>query len=304
MRVAVYLAAVPAKTKNQSKRDMLQAFVQGVRVVGDDVIIVDDVNQVVSCDVAVMQGWIGMKSAPHLVLRQRVIQQQHMAGNHVLVIDSNLFGFLDSTDRDKFLRYSLNGIFPTTGYYFNRDIDPSQWHYVKSVYGFQERDWTKSGSVILICLQRDGGWSMDGLSVMDWLSQILPKIAGITDRTVVIRPHPGSVRIVPAIRQRWPNIDISDSADLRDDLDRAWCTITYNSSPGVASLLWGVPAFVTDPAPARSQAWPEAQTDLALIADPPRPDRQQFYYRLAQCHFATGDLASGSPWQFMRGRLP
>ena len=304
MRVAVYLAAVPAKTKNQSKRDVLRAFAQGVSTAGDDVIIVDDVHQIETCDVAVMQGWVGMKSAPHLMLRQRVIQQQHMIGKHVLVIDSNLFGFLDTGDRDKFLRYSLNGIFPTTGYYFGRDIDPSQWHYVKSIYGFQEHEWNRSGSVILICLQRDGGWSMDGLSVMDWLSQILPRVAAVSERPVVIRPHPGSLRVVPDIKQRWPSIEISDVADLRIDLSRAWCTVTYNSSPGVASLLWGVPAFVTDPNPARSQAWPEAHTDLDLIEDPPRSDRQQLYHRLAQCHFATKDLATGRPWQFMRARLP
>lgn len=304
MKIAVYLGAVPAKTKNQAKRDLLRAFVVGARSAGDDVVESDDLQTVIDADIAVLQGWIGMKSAPHLNLRQRVIEHQQRQGKHTLVIDSNLFGFLDLNDRDRYLRYSLDGIFPTTGYYFDRDIDRSRWLEICKSYDFKERDWRCHGKYILICLQRQGGWSMDGFDVIDWLAQMLEKIRSVSARPIMVRPHPGSMKVLPEILRRWPQIAISDSADIRHDLDHAWCTVTYNSSPGVASLLWGVPAFVTDENYQRSQAWPEANTDLARIDDPVLNDRQKLYYRLAQCHFATADLQSGRPWRFMRDRLP
>lgn len=304
MKVAVYLAAVPAKAKNAHKRDLLSRFAQGVVAAGDSVELVDDPTCVVEADIAVIQGWVGMKSSPHLLLRQQVIDQQAGSKKHTLVIDSNLFGFLDINDRDRYLRYSLDGVFPTTGHYFYNQVDRSRWQEIKRSYGFRERDWTVSNPNVLICLQRDGGWSMDGLHVMSWLEQVIPIIKSVSARPIVIRPHPGSMKIVGDIRRRWPRMIISDQQALAQDLDQAWCTVTYNSSPGVASLLWGVPAFVTDTNPGRSQAWPEASNDIREIEQPLRPDRTQFYHRIAQCHFATTSLSDGQAWRFMRARLP
>lgn len=304
MKLAIYLSAVPSKTKNQSKRDLLRAFAGGAKVAGDDVRLIDDVNHIADADVAVIQGWIGMKQAAHLEQRRRVIETQSRHGRHTLAIDSNLFGFLQQDDRDRYLRYSLNGVFPTTGYYFNRDIDTARWQEIQRAYGFQERHWQISGDRVLVCLQRDGGWSMDGLSIMGWLEDIIPKIQQVTQRQIVIRPHPGSLQVIDRVKKRWPAIEISNLPSITQDLDRAWCTITYNSSPGVASLLWGVPVFVTDPQASRSQAWPLAGTDLSMIDQPQRPDRNEFYHRLAQCHFATQTLSDGHAWRFMRSRLP
>ena len=303
MKIAVYLSAVPGKAKNEFKRSLLTRFALGAKAAGDEVWLVDNVDTVIAADIAVLQGWIGMKNAPHLEQRRRVIKQQRTTGRHTLVIDSNLFGFLAPHDRDRFLRYSLDGIFPTTGYYFDRDIDTSRWQEITHSYGWVERDWQTTGQSVLICLQRDGGWSMDGLKVVDWLGQIIPQIQR-SGRPIIIRPHPGSLKTVPEVRRLWPQIEISELPDIRQDLDRAWSCVTYNSSPGVASLMWGVPAFVTDPVPQRSQIWPFACDDLSLIQDPPRPDRRALFERLAQCHFATDNLETGAAWQFMRARLP
>ena len=92
--------------------------------------------------------------------------------------------------------------------------------------------------------------------------------------------------------------------DLRHELDQAWATVTYNSSPGVASLLWGVPAFITDTEPKRSQAYGYASTDLTSIETPVKSDRQNLYTRLSQCHFTNAELENGKAWAFMRQRLP
>lgn len=304
MKLAVYLSAVPTKTKNEFKRDLLKKFASGAKTAGDDVYLVEDVNMIYPSDVAVLQGWIGMKTAPHLEQRKRVIDEQRKRNAHTLTIDSNLFGFLDPINRDRYLRYSLDGIFPTTGHYFDQAVDPTRWQEIKRSYAWQEREWKTNGSNILVCLQRDGGWSMDGFSVIEWLAQVLPQIQQSSTRPVLIRPHPGSLRVVPEIRRRWPALQVSESNDIRNDLDSAWCTITYNSSPAIASLLWGVPTFVTDPCPQRSQAYGYAHTDLRLIDNPLMPDRTPLYNKIAQCHFATANLETGDAWRFMRVRLP
>jgi hypothetical protein len=303
MQVAVYRAAVPAKSKNQFKRDMLTAFAQGVAAAGDAVSLVDQ-QHTVDADIAVVQGWVGMKTGAHLALRKQVIDQQRSQGRHVMIIDSNLFGFLEPGDFNRYLRYSLDGIFPTTGYYFDNNIDTSRWPHIAASYGFVERPWRQRGKKILVCLQRVGGWSMDGQEVLSWLGSTIATIRAYTDRPILIRAHPGSLSVMPAVQKQHPDIQISHSADLRHDFESTWATVTYNSSPGVASVLWGIPAFVTDPCPQRSQAWPWVNTNLVDIDNPNTPDRTEFYHKLAQCHWLTADLASGAAWRFFKDRLP
>ena len=303
MKVAVYLAGVPVKAKNEFKRELLTRFAYGAKLAGDEIYTVDDYT-VIDADIAVLQGWIGMKRAPHLKLREDVINYQRNNNKHTLVIDSNLFGFLEPNDFNRYLRYSLDGIFPTTGYYFDNKIDPARWESIKQRYNFVERPWKTDGKYILVCLQRDGGWSMDGLHVVKWFSTIVPEIQQYTDRPILVRGHPGSMKTLEEIRIRWPRVEISTLPDIRQDFDRAWATITYNSSPGVASLLWGVSSWITDFNLARSQAYQFAETNLSLLERPLRRDRTELYHRLSQCHFNMDELDSGLAWQFMRQRLP
>lgn len=303
MKVAIYLSGIPVKSKNEQKRQVLTDFGAGVLAAGDEVIFVDNYTTV-DCDLAVIQGWVNSKAGAHLRIRGDAIDRQLREGKHIVAIDSNLFGFLEPNDFNRYLRYSLDGIFPTTGDYFNHNIDPVRWQNIKQNYGFVERDWNRNGSNILICLQRHGGWSMGKTSVFDWLDTIIPKIRKNSDRPIIIRPHPGNLAVVPNIQLKWPNTRFSNETDIRSDLNNAWATVTYNSSPGVASLIWGVPVWVTDPDPNKSQAGPWAMTKLSKIEAPLYPDREAFYNQLSQCHFNSQELTSGMAWRFMRQRLP
>lgn len=304
MKVAIYLSGIPAKSKNEQKRRVLLDFAQGVESQGDQAVVVTD-YQTVDCDLAVIQGWVNSKEGAHLRMRSDAIDRQKHAGRHILVIDSNLFGFLAPEDFNRYLRYSLNGIFPTTGYYWHERMDLSRWDTIKVAYDWRERDWQTHGRNILICLQRDGGWSMGTTPVQRWLDLVVQDIRAVTGRPIVVRPHPGNVNILKTLQiPQVNNIHISQNTDIRNDLLKAHATVTYNSSPGVASLLWGVPVWVTDPDPAKSQAGAWANVDLSKIENPLMPDRSIFYHRLAQCHWNQAELLSGAAWRFMRDRLP
>lgn len=303
MKIVVYLSCVPRKTKHAAKQQLLMRFAEGVKKSNDHCEIITD-DRIVDSDIAVIQGWIGMKAGPHLALRNAVIEHQKRTNKHTLVIDSNLFGFLDIDDKDRYLRYSLNGIFPTTGYYFSNNIDGDRWQSIKDEYGFQEKDWRVDGKTILICLQRNHGWSMAQVSNQEWISQLIPKIRRYSSRPIVIREHPGDKGRASTLVINDNNWRISTQEDIREDLKETWCTITYNSSPGVASLLYGVPVIVTDPDPRRSQCFPFCDTDLSKIENPSLMDRKNFYDVISQCHFNREEIISGYAWKFMRNRLP
>ena len=145
---------------------------------------------------------------------------------------------------------------------------------------------------------------MDGQNVLSWLHATVNCLRRYTDLPLVVRGHPGNMNALTEIKSQITGVTISTESDLRRDLDASWATVTYNSSPGVASVLWGVPTFVTDSNPQRSQAWPVVNTDLSRIMSPTMPDRESFYHRLAQCHWNTGQLSSGAAWRFFKDRLP
>ena len=128
MRVVAYMSAVPASKKNNNKRDILTKFIEGVNIVGDKGVVHTGFN-LVPADVAFIQGWTHEhgKSAPHLCLRQQVIDIQRKTHKRILVADSNLFNYKQKNHPANYLRYSFDGVFPTTGNYFDLQTDPARW---------------------------------------------------------------------------------------------------------------------------------------------------------------------------------
>jgi len=177
IKVVGYLSGIPPGVKNQHKRDIILRFIDGVKKSGDDGISHNDRN-IIPADIAFIQGWAhdGSDNSPHLNVRKQVIQQQKISKKHTLVVDSNLFNYVDGNQNKSYLRYSFDGVFPTTGNYFCDDIDPSRWKQISRDQGISLKDWRHSGEHILICTQRPGGWSMKGLEVNQWLNQTIAEI--------------------------------------------------------------------------------------------------------------------------------
>jgi len=299
--VITYLAGVPSKNKKPEKTRVLELFAQGVNRVGDRGIASTKPTWEPS-DVGVIQGFVHADSpeSPHLRLRKSVVDNQIRIGKKALIIDSNLFLYSDANNPHKYLRYSLNGVFPTTGEYFWDNPDPSRWNQIAKHTGITVKDWNNKGSHILICLQRNGGWSMGGLDVMQWCHNTINTLRQFTDRKIVVRAHPGDKRAAQYLKLNLANVKISTSPRLQDELNKTWATITYNSSPGVASAIEGVPVFVTDPNPQASQAYDVANTNLAQIESPKTFDRTQWLNKLAMCHWNFEEVGSGKAWIHMR----
>lgn len=296
MKIAIYLAAVP-KNKNEIKLAVLRRFGQGVQAIGDQVEFITD-YKLVKSDVAVMQGFVhNDTTSAHLKLRKDILDNNE----NTVVIDSNLFQFANPALQNFYLRYSLNGIFPTTGFYFDNSIDESRWISISNRLNIPLQPYRSSGGHILICLQRVDGWSMCGADVQHWLDNTVRIIRKFTNRPIIVRKHPGDKRQKDL---KFSNLyHVSTNPDINTDLNNCWATITYNSSPGIASLIRGVPVFVTDPNPQQSQTWPLCNTDLSKIENPDMPDRTTWINKISQSHWNDQEVESGQAWKFMRDRL-
>jgi hypothetical protein len=300
--VRIYYAGIPARNTKPEKRNVLKNFHIGVPTGQSSEI---ETMSWAPSDLAVMQGWVHADSgnAPHLVFRKTIIESQKRIGKHTLAIDSNLFLYRDTKNINSYLRFSLDGVFPTSGNYFTDNVDPGRWQQIKKDIGFDLQPWRSNGNHILICLQRNGGWSMGGLDVIKWCNQTILELKRYTDRPIVVRAHPGDKKVRQYLKLSHPNVSISNKEDILDDFSNAWATITYNSSPGVASAIEGVPVFVTDPNSRHSQALEVCNLNLSMIETPLMPDRQKWIEKISMSHFNFNDLKAGHAWDIIKDYL-
>jgi hypothetical protein len=297
--VVAYLAGVPSAHKSPHKIEVLQRFIAGVNAAGDRG-IAHTGNTIIPADVAVIQGWVhdGSPNSPHLMLRKNASANRQ--NNHTIIVDSNLFNYKDKNHPIHYSRYSMDGVFPTTGNYFWDAPDPSRWQQISRDLGIQLKDWRINGNHILICTQRNGGWSMKGLNVSQWLEKTVDEIKKYSNRPIVVRGHPGDKSAATYLKSKPGKYTVSTNDHILQDFANAWAVVTYNSTPGVAASIEGIPAFVTDPVPQTSQAYAVSNYTLSNIENPELKDRQQWIEKLSMCHWKFEELSNGSAWHHMR----
>lgn len=153
--------------------------------------------------------------------------------------------------------------------------------------------WRESGSNILVAVQRTDSEQWQSQS-KNWLENTIVTLRQHTQRPIIIRPHPRQVLTETygcqiQQPQRLPNT--YDDFNFLDSLDDIWAVVNCNSGPGVQATISGIPAFVgTD-----SLASPVANTNLADIENPVRPDRTGWLVNLAHTEWTIDELSSGYP---------
>jgi hypothetical protein len=297
--VVAYLSGVPSSHKNPHKIEALKRFVQGVSSLGDNGIAHSGSN-IIHADVGVIQGWVheGSPNSSHLKIRKTVAENKF--NKHTIIIDSNLFNYKDKDHPTRYLRYSMDGVFPTTGNYFWDEIDPRRWLQISQQLGLTLKDWRTQGNHILICTQRNGGWSMKGFPVTSWLDKVVLEIKKYSDRPIIVRGHPGDKQASRYLRDKPGYYTISKNPSILDDLKNSWAMVNYNSTPAVAASIEGIPAFITDPEPRTSQAYDVANLDLSRIESPELKDRQKWIEKISMCHWNFKELTTGECWIHLR----
>lgn len=314
LKVTSYLATLPtAKTpeaviKNTDKNNTLRFFAQGVTAAGDQG-HVETAMVWQPSDVAVILGWVheGSKDSKHLQFRRQILENQTRTGGRTVIADSNLFLYRNTKNPGYWLRYSYDGVFPNTGEYCDTQPDPRRWQDIQQYLGIEVKPWRSRGNHLLLCLQRDGGWSMGQQNVVDWAMTSIDQIRRFSNRPIRIRPHPGDKRAQKycfrlmklCAGRNIAGISMShETASLVQDLENCWAVINHNSSPAVAAAIEGIPVFVLDPE--RSQAKEVANTDLSQLENPKLFERQPWLERISQFHWSHQQLIEGVCWQHMR----
>ena len=151
LTAVAYYGGIPPNNNKPEKPLILDNFIKGVNASGDTGIAHQGMNTI-TCDVALIQGFVHEhgKSAPHLQLRKNAIDLQKANNKRSLIVDSNLFLYADPDNTKTYLRYSFDGVFPTTGFYFDKEVDPHRWQNISSKIGISLKPYRQSGNYILV----------------------------------------------------------------------------------------------------------------------------------------------------------
>jgi hypothetical protein len=252
------------------------AFEQGLRICG-----IQSNNHDLDADVAVIWSHLWSGRMRH---NQDVWKIFRNSGRDVIVLEVGML------QRGRTWKMGLNGVNRRAWFGQNSQANRAQ------TLGLNLQPW-QQGKNIVIAVQRGDSEQWTGLpETKTWVEQTVAKIKSVTDRPIVVRPHPRQ-RITNiagvSIRNPRPLINTYDSFDFDTDLANAWCVINENSGPGCQSVIAGVPAFVgTD-----SLAAPVANLDLSNIEKPWMPDRTAWLEDIAHTEWTTEEIASGLPVQ-------
>ena len=292
----VYISSVANVKKHSRKSQCLESFATGVANSGGRVRVERDYVYTPS-RLAVMLGWATTNTGgQNITLRKQIIAEQRRRGLQTMCIDASCWKYLD--DGGRYLRYSLDGPFYDCAEYANHNSDSTKWDEIQQALHIELKpQQTNPQGHILICMQRDGGFAMKTLNPLDWLSQKIKQIRQYSQRTILIRPHPGDYRSDDfAYYYGLAGIQLVDpmTTRLEDNLTDAHAAVFFNSSASVAAVCAGVSVFVDD---VSCVAWAVANRDISQIESPATFEREQWLYDLAAAHWSDADSQAGRIWQ-------
>lgn len=152
-------------------------------------------------------------------------------------------------------------------------------------------EWKKSGAHILLFPPTEVFAALHRFTPEQWVDDTTQKLRKYTDREVRIRLKPGST---------WKGKIVQKGASLREDLEGAHCSVTYNSKAAMEGMLWGFPTFVTT----RNICSALAKHDLRDIENPIREgDRDQWLAAIAANQWTLDEIRSGQCFQELKSDL-
>lgn len=257
---------------------VLTAFLDSCRTAG-----IKLAENSLDADVAVIWSvlWAGRLSA-----NQAVWSHYRAAGKPVIVID------IGALYRGETWKIAVNSI-TANGYYgHTENLD---WNRPKKL-GISQAINVSRNPRIVVAAQHARSLQVVGLvSIEGWVVQQVEQLRRVTDRPIVVRPHPrsplnaGGLIHLPrdiVIEQPQKIANTYDSYNLAFDCH---AMINYNSGPGIQAALAGTRPIVDQ----SSLAWP-VSIQMADIDKPYAVNRDQWLVEICHTEYTLDEIKQGS----------
>lgn len=294
-----------AHTK-KTNEERYKALCDGVRSAGDKLICIDDFTQrnlLPKCEVFIQIGSYNknLQLSDKSRLRKQIWVHCTKANKNVAILDC---AFLLPENGQHYYSFGFNGL-KRNAWYHNINCPQDRWDKLGiELKPWQEIDVRKS---ILVCGQTLNGSSTQNVNIAKWHNKIITRILDETE------PHIGIIFRVHRNYSRGNNyellkkhllenkrveISIHDEANpLKNDLERSFLTVIYNTNAGVESIIKGIPVYASNMG---AMSWEVSNQSTDTITDIKTPDRQQWANNIAYCQWTLEELGNGKAWKHLR----
>ena len=255
------------------------------------------------CDIAVMFGsWKPREKGHHLV-RNAIVQNAPC----FIMFETPLLRRSVHKVND-YYRVGVNGFLNNQGSFTPNKLNYSNDRLLNKLKLSWDGWKQNSQGHILMLLQLPGDASLRGPDIYNWLNTCIGDIREQTNKKIVIRPHPLSPMretdlffktVTELYMEGIKNIEVSDPSikSLKEDLNGAYCSVTFTSGSAVDSIMAGIPTVATDPG---NFAWDIStnfcdEINNVLLEDPKTV--QQWLSNLAYYQWDTTEIKSGAVWK-------
>ena len=294
MRIAI----IEDTANHQQHREVLHSFAKGC---GGDITTSNNVNDY---DCAVIFGSYKKKRGrPQHQGKGKIIE----SGIPYIQLETQLIGRpIDTAIHNEF-RVGVNGFLWDDAKWGFEHIEDDRSKKVFERNGYDpDVPWKQDGEYILLCMQKVGDASLRDADVFEWTENTVNDIRKHTDRKIIIRPHPlyrkSSLhntlkeKVLNVSNTHWQETDLLKDGfvSIQEQLQKAWCTVTYTSGSGIDAVINGIPNIACDTG---SMVYDVSSKDIAEIENPYRGEKKEWTNRIAHCQWSIEEFESGECWK-------
>ena len=294
MRIAI----IEDTANHQQHREVLHSFAKGC---GGDITTSNNVNDY---DCAVIFGSYKKKRGrPQHQGKGKIIE----SGIPYIQLETQLIGRpIDTAIHNEF-RVGVNGFLWDDANWGFEHIEDDRSKKVFERNGYDpDVPWKQDGEYILLCMQKVGDASLRDADVFEWTENTVNDIRKHTDRKIIIRPHPlyrkSSLhntlkeKVLNVSNTHWQETDLLKDGfvSIQEQLQKAWCTVTYTSGSGIDAVINGIPNIACDTG---SMVYDVSSKDIAEIENPYRGEKKEWTNRIAHCQWNIDEFESGECWK-------
>ena len=294
MRIAI----IEDTANHQQHREVLHSFAKGC---GGDV---TTSNKVDGYDCAVIFGSYKKKRGrPQHQGKGKIIE----SGIPYIQLETQLIGRpIDTAFHNEF-RVGVNGFLWDDAKWGFEHIEDDRSKKVFERNGYDpDVPWKQDGEYILLCMQKVGDASLRDADVFEWTENTVNDIRKHTDIKIIIRPHPlyrkSSLhntlkeKVLNVSNTHWQETDLLKDGfvSIQEQLQKAWCTVTYTSGSGIDAVINGIPNIACDTG---SMVYDVSSKDIAEVENPYRGEKKEWTNRIAHCQWSIDEFESGECWK-------
>ena len=324
MKVEIFRRTVKDRRRGASY-DLLQYMAEGVRACGDEPIMVNETKtgewtkdeMEPTAPIGCMFGYGGSNQMHHTKGRRRdLVERAKKKGIKIITFDGGLLSsFGNVHGPNHHWRVSLFSPM-NNGDFLSDNSPPDRWEAMVKRFNIESEPWRKSNKAdpIMFVLQPKDNWSMNELDPIDWSNDVYKKIRPITDRKLIVRPHPNHTVAIENRLNEFPSdveVYIGQKYFKGDEkkhyrfhfqeaITNLHAVVTHNSTAGVDSCVRGIPTFNTSDL---AISWPVANKNLTKIESPEYPDRTQWLYDLGYKLWSEEEIRNGTVFKRFKDKL-